>query len=97
MASIPVPSACRTCVHFVSTAEALARGVGGICDNPASPAAWTEVIWRDSCREHDPVHYDNLGRVAHVLGERECLNCGHVNLYSLGYERELWCARCGTV
>lgn len=83
------PQTCRTCVHWVSEPGAGGRGV---CSNEASPAAFDLVFVDDCCREHDPRQTGELE--GHVLYQRRCLHCGHVNIYSAGYGGDAWCARC---
>ena len=84
MSTIPSPPSCRSCEHYVSSAEALAAGIGGVCAVHLVP-----VQLDDSCSQHEAKYLPDNNT---VLVERQCVTCEHVNLYALGFGGTDWCA-----
>jgi hypothetical protein len=87
MSTEAVAPGCRTCVHFVSSAEAAALNLGGVCE-----VHLTDVTWTDWCDQHDPLV--TYSRSEHILIERRCTRCSRTDIYSLGYGTEAYCAYC---
>lgn len=83
MSTTPSAPTCRSCEHYQSSASRYPVGTCAVWD--------TEVILNDGCSQHEPAY---LPENDTVLVERQCLACGHVNVYALGFGGFEFCAQC---